>query len=50
MAKTLPVVLLKNLILLPNQEVKLELNNSLSLKTIEISEKNYQSEFVLISP
>lgn len=50
MAKTLPVMLLKNLVLLPNQEVKLELNNPLSLKTIELSEKKYDNEFVLISP
>lgn len=50
MAKTLPVMLLKNLVLLPNQEVKLELNNPLSLKTIELSEKKYNNEFALISP
>ena len=50
MAKTLPVMLIKNFVLLPNQEVKLELNNPISLQIIELSEKNYQKEFVLISP
>ncbi len=50
MAKTLPVMLLKNLVLLPNQEVKLELTNPLSLKTIELSEKSFENEIVLISP
>ena len=50
MAKTLPVMLLKRFALLPNQEVKLELNNPLSLKILELSEKEYNKEFVLISP
>ena len=43
MAKTLPVMLIKNFVLLPNQEVKLELNNPISLQIIELSEKNYQT-------
>ena len=50
MAKTLPVMLLKNLVLLPNQEVKLELSNPLSLNILELSEKNFQKQFVLVSP
>lgn len=50
MAKTLPVMLLKNLVLLPNQEVKLELSNPLSLSILELSEKNFQKQFVLVSP
>ncbi len=50
MAKTLPVMLLKRLILFPNQEIKLELNNSLSLKVLSLSEKKYNKEFVVVSP
>ena len=50
MAKTLPVMLLKRLILFPNQEIKLELNNSLSLKVLSLSEKKYNKEFICFLP
>ena len=50
MAKTLPVMLLKKFVLLPNQEVKLELNNELSHKIIDFSEMEYQSKLVIVSP
>ena len=50
MAKTLPVMLLKDFVLLPNQEVKVELNHSLSLMTLELSEKEYDGELILVSP
>ena len=43
MAKKLPVMMLKDFILLPNQEVKLELNNPLSHSIIELSEKEYNT-------
>ena len=50
MAKTLPVMMLKDFILLPNQEVKLELNNPLSHSIIELSEKEYNNKLVIVSP
>ena len=48
MAKTLPVMLLKKFVLLPNQEVKLELNNELSHKIIDLSENEYQNKLVIV--
>lgn len=50
MAKTLPVMLLKDFYLLPNQEVKLELNNELSYSLIDISEKEFDNKIVIVSP
>ena len=47
MAKTLPVMLLKDFVLLPNQEVKVELNHTLSFKTLELSEKYFNNEMIL---
>ncbi len=41
MDQILPVMLLKGLILLPNQEVKIELNNSLSKEVTSLATKNY---------
>lgn len=46
----LPIMLLKNLLLLPNQEVKLELNNDLSKKIIDLAIENYRSELVVLTP
>ena len=37
-------MLLKGLILIPNQEVKLDINNKISKKIIMISSKNYNDE------
>ncbi len=48
--KTLPVLILKGLVLLPNQEVKVELNNDLSRKVIMLSGKSYESQILVISP
>lgn len=50
MKNTLPIMLLKNLLLLPNQEVKLELNNELSKKIILLSTEEYRSELVVLTP
>lgn len=50
MAKKLPVMMLKDFILLPNQEVKLELNNPLSHSIIELSEKEYNNKLMIVSP
>ena len=37
MKKTLPVLMLKGLVLLPYQDVRIELNNQLSLDLIDLS-------------
>lgn len=50
MKNTLPVILLKNLLILPNQEVKLELNNNLSKEVVYLSSNNYHNEVIVISP
>ncbi len=50
MKNILPIMLLKNLLLLPNQEVKLELNNDLSKKIIDLAIENYRSELVVLTP
>lgn len=50
MSKILPVMLLKNLLLLPDQEVKLELNNDLSRKIIELSRDNFESQVLIVCP
>ena len=41
----IPVILLKNLVILPNQEIKLELNNVISGKAInDASDKDVTKE------
>ncbi len=45
---SLPVLLLKNLLLLPNQEVKLELTNSLSQNVALLANKAYKNELVVL--
>lgn len=50
MQNTLPVMLLKKLILLPNQEVKLELNNDLTKEVILLSGKKYDNEVLIVCP
>lgn len=50
MNTTLPVMLLKGLILIPNQEVKLDINNKISKKTVMISSKNYNDEILIVCP
>lgn len=50
MQNTLPVMLLKKLILLPNQEVKLELNNDLTKEVILLSGKKYNHEVLIVCP
>lgn len=41
----IPVILLKNLVILPNQEIKLELNNVISDKAINEAEYNLKEKF-----
>lgn len=50
MNNTLPVMLLKGLVLLPNQEVKLDINNKISKKLIMIASKNYNNEIMIVCP
>ena len=45
-----PVIILKNLVILPKQEIKLELNNLISEKTIKEASLNYQSQILVIAP
>ena len=46
----LPVMLLKGFVILPKQEVKLEVNNEISEKVIDLSIKHHNGEFLVVSP
>lgn len=46
----IPVIILKKLIILPNQEIKLELSNTISQKTIAIATNKYNNEILVIAP
>ena len=46
----IPVIILKNLIILPNQEIKLELSNAISQKSIAIATNKYNNEILVIAP
>ncbi len=46
----LPVILLKNLVLLPYQEVRVEIKSSLSKKVTEISKLYHDSEVLVVCP
>jgi len=50
MAKTLPVLLLKDFVLLPHQEVKVEPGQTFSFDTLFLSEKEYNGELIIVSP
>ena len=50
MKYNLPVILLKGLITLPDQEIKLEINNKFSRKTIDESRKEYENKVLVICP
>lgn len=45
-----PVILLKNLVILPNQEIKIELNNIISGQTINEASVNFKSEILVVAP
>ena len=45
----LPVLLLKNLVLLPLEEARIELNNDVTKKIIDISKKYFNDEGTLRS-
>ena len=46
----LPVMLLKSFVILPKQETKLELNNQISERVIELSKKHHNSDFLVVCP
>ena len=50
MNNSLPVMLLKGLVLLPNQEVKLDINNKISKKIVMMSSKKYNNEIMIVCP
>ncbi len=50
MDQHLVVMLLKGLILLPNQEVKIELNNNLSKEITKLAVKEYERRILVITP
>lgn len=50
MKYNLPVILLKSLVLLPYQEVRLELNNEISKKTIAVAAKYHDNELLVVCP
>ena len=50
MNENLPILLLKKLILLPNQEIRLEINNDVSKSAIDDSVNNYSNNILVISP
>ena len=45
-----PVVILKDLVILPNQEIKLELNNLLTKKTIKESSQFFKGNILVVAP
>ena len=50
MLENLPVLLLKKLVLLPYQEVRLELNNELSKKIVDYSTDSFNNKILVICP
>lgn len=50
MKSTLPIILLNNLILLPHQEVRIELSNPISLNAVSLATKNYDDHVLVICP
>lgn len=51
MVKTnLPVILLKGLVLLPYQEVRIEINNDISKKVVNISKLYHNDEVLIVCP
>ncbi len=50
MKYNLPVMLLKGFVILPNQEVKLELNNKLSKKVVALAFKDCNKKLLVVCP
>ena len=49
-SNNIPVIILKNLVILPNQEIKIELNNLITKKTIKEASDNYKGEILVVAP
>lgn len=50
MNNKLPVILLHGLLILPFQEVKIELNNEISKKTLNLSSKSFDDNVLVVCP
>lgn len=50
MKYNLPAILLKGLIILPDQEIKLEINNKYTKKTVETSRNEYSGKVLVVCP
>ena len=50
MKNNLPVMLLKKIVLLPLQDVRLDLNNDISSKVIDLSITKHNSEILIVCP
>ena len=50
MKENIPVLLLKKLTLLPTQDVRIELNNNLSKKIIDLSSLEFNNKVLVILP
>ena len=50
MNNTLPVIILKDLVLFPQQEVRIDLNNNNSKKIIDLSTLEYSSKVLVVCP
>ena len=50
MNNNLPVMLLKRIILLPTQDVRLDLNNEISSKVINLAITKHNSEILIVCP
>ena len=46
----LPVILLKNLVLLPHQDVRVEIKSEVSKKVTEISKEYHDGEILVVCP
>lgn len=50
MKANLPVILLRGIVLLPHSEIKLEINNDLDKKLIDLAEKEHEGYVLIVSP
>lgn len=50
MNNSLLVLILKNLVILPQQEIKIELKDKISQKIIKISQKKYNNRILVVAP
>ena len=50
MKNNLPVMLLKRIVLLPNQDVRLDLNSDISSRVIDLAINKHNSEILIVCP